>query len=210
MKQLIKEELPPAQQLPVKKDLWALIEQGNPLVLIPIGIVLLLLIVLITALISFTVFNKAPKVSNPQANSNGVARVSSNNAVGVNRLPTPTPTPRPFPTGPQTYTVSTMGSTPAIQVKQLLVSSLNTKIGEPVTISLTIQDSKSNVTSVVGNLISDKKSESKTLSLTSGTGSDGTWQGTWTTNDTHYNNYQVQITIKDTAGNTFSFTPNFR
>jgi hypothetical protein len=109
--------------------------------------------------------------------------------------------------GPQTYTISSRN---LIGVKQFYINSLTTKIGEPVTVSLDIQDGKSTVNFVSVKLIGDKLSVSQSLTLKSGTGSDGTWEGTLITNDAHNYTYQAAVTIKDDAGNIFSFTPSFR
>lgn len=122
--------------------------------------------------------------------------------------PKPTPTPRPLPYGPQTYSV---GSRNSIQVKNLTISELNTRVGDPQSMTLTIADSEGKIVSVSVKMITDNKSQTNMLARTSTTDTEELWQGTWKTIDDTYNvNLQAQITIKDDKGNTFSFTPTFR
>jgi len=193
---------------PQKKSLDTLLKQTNPLVLISFGLLCLVAVVLVVSLVSLIILNKHTQQTGTQANNAQASIDQSKPVMIATPTPTPTPTPVPFPIGPQIYTVSSPDRT--IIVKQLYISALDTKIGEPVTMKLAIQDIKSVINSVTVKIITDNKSQSPDFSLKSGTPNDGSWEGTWVTDDTHGYNYQAKITITDASGNIFSGTPTFR
>ena len=187
----IERELPSAQSTDSQKRVL--------IYLLGAGVLTILIIVLLLVLFLLPAAKKTSSINQLTANTPTPTPTLT---------PTPTPTPGPLPTGPVTYSVSS-GST-SIILSQIYISALDTKIGDPQTMRLTIADSKAPVNYVVVKLVTDKKSETHTLSLKSGNGSNGVWEGTWTTDTPHDYIYQAQITIKDQAGDTIQNTPSFR
>lgn len=214
MGKVVNQEAPVTNEIPRKKDWKALIrdfiKERKERVPIIVGIFFFLVVLITIGIASWFIVNKninkqATNISNGTLNSTPPTSFSSS-IKRPKEIP-PTPTPVPFPVGPQIYSVSSKN---LIQVTQLYISALNTKIGDSQTLKLTIDDPKSKITSVTTRIITDHKSSNHNLSLASTTGTTSIWQMTWVMDDTHGYNYQAAIIIKDQAGNTFSFTPTFR
>jgi hypothetical protein len=206
MANVIEQETPVVNELPAKKDLKLLIGKRKSLTLVIASIFLFLVVLVTVCIASWLILNN--NTNKEAATPSLTPKVTPTIVLPIQTsTPTPTPTPRPLPSGPQRYSVS---STNSIKVNEVYISALDTKIGDPQTIRLTIQDPESSVNSVSVKMITDNKSDSHSLSLTSGTAEDGVWENTWTTNDAHDYIYQAQITIKDQAGDVFSSTGSFR
>lgn len=191
-----------------KKDPMSLAKERKTQIQIVVGVLFFVFVLIVVGIASWFILKSNNKET---ATSNGTLALnptSNTSQAGVLVKGAPSPMPKPLLPGPHIFSVSSKNA--IIVVKELYISSLATKIGDPQTFRLTLKDSKGAVNSVSINLITDKKSEIHALTLKSGTGADGIWEGTWTTNDTHDYIYQAKTIIKDGSGNKFSFMPSFR
>lgn len=129
-------------------------------------------------------------------------------------LPPPPPPPPPppacqdqYPSGAQTYSVSTK-TIP--EIYQIIVDPLDVEYLANQTVTASINDANGNpITEVLGSAITDNKTVDFTLSLISGTETDGVWQGSWKLEDSICENYQISITATSQSG-TSMVTLSFR
>lgn len=84
------------------------------------------------------------------------------------------------------------------------ISNFDPLIGETQTLSLNVNvtsPATSPITAVTVTLITDSgRRPGQSLSLVSGTDLSGQWQGSWVIDDTHCNNYQIEIKATNATG----------